>query len=69
MTQQELMEADRCFQHVCDLIRIDKVSPRNVLFGSTLADWLNGIMRITVVCEPPGLDYVQRKGKCHLPIR
>jgi len=57
MNNQELLEADRCFQHVCDNIRIDKISPRLVLFGATLRDWLAGSMKITIVNEPPNQQY------------
>jgi len=57
ITLQELWEADRCFQRVCEAIGLDGVSPRNVLFGSTLADWLAGGSKITVACEPPNSSY------------
>lgn len=58
MTQQELIEADRCFQHVCELIRIDGVSPRSVLFGSTLSNWLKDNAKIVVVGHTPNSNYM-----------
>ena len=57
MTNQELFEAQRCFQHVCESIRIDGVSPRVVLFGTTLHDWLADDMKITIAGEPPNQSY------------
>ena len=54
---QALLEADKCFQWVCDWIRIDKVPPRSVLFGSTLGNWLNNKMKIVIVGNPPNGNY------------
>ena len=62
LSNQELLEADRCFQYVCERIRQDGVSPRSVLFGSTLARWLarsDIAYKIVVVCEPPKSTYVR----------
>jgi hypothetical protein len=42
LSDQELVQADACFQYVCDMIRLHKIPPRHILFGSTLARWLSG---------------------------
>ena len=65
MTDQDLVEADACFQHVCDMIRLDEIPPRQVLFGSTLRLWLLGRVRggprmqIVITGHPPNSSYLR----------
>lgn len=63
MSSQVLLEADKCFIWVCDMIRVDKIPPRSVLFGSTLENWLSGKMKIVITGNPPNGNYEQVSDK------
>lgn len=59
-TPQFLLEADKCFQWVCEKIKQDGINPRSVLFGSTLQEWLNqDIPKIIITGEPPNASYLR----------
>jgi hypothetical protein len=52
MSDAQLVQADACFQYVCDVIRQRDVPPRHVLFGSTLARWFAGESVIVISSMP-----------------
>lgn len=69
-TPQLLLEADRCFQYVCEKMEADRAHPRSILFGSTLQMWLEEIAggeptKIIVAGKPPSDAYrrMLRTGK------
>lgn len=53
---QQILEADRCFQYVCERIAHDGVHPRKVLFGSTLENWFEGNMKVVAVTNVSGYE-------------
>ena len=63
LTPQQLKEVDKCFNHVCEHIRIDKIPHQKVLFGSTVDNWFKAMKgetteaRIVIAGFPPNSNY------------
>jgi len=57
LTSVQLREIDRCFNWVCENIRIDNIPHQKVLFGSTFNNYLKGIHKIVLFGFPPNSNY------------
>ena len=63
LTPQQLKEIDRCFNYVCERIRIDNIPHQKVLFGSTVDNWFKAIKgeipdgTIVIAGFPPNNSY------------
>jgi len=53
----QLLEIDKCFNWVCENLRIDNVSHQKIIFGSTMDNWQRGRMKIVIVGDPPNANY------------